>query len=433
MTPSPRLSPLPQPTRDEAGVITVGSLVQAIADELRVRRSPGVTGEVLGVLGAGQRATVTGGPRVADGLDWYEIALAPSNQVGWVAAGDPEDRWLAIVENSDLTLAWGFSVTRLQMNSGSRESLIELEADWQAGHLSWSPDGGRLAVVESKVDATLGCVLEARVLILDDAGRVMASTSPPEGWYDTAPNWSPDGALIAFTRASSTCTSTRDNRDLFVMPRDGGSERLVIGDVMAPTWSSAGDAFAFLRFDAAPTGIPGDLRGPEIWTVRADGNDPRRLGGREDVPGERERLSDSVKWAPHARLLAFSRAVGPELEHVEIAVMDEVGGVRPIAVVSEGVVRDLTWLPDGSGLAYIEERHLATAVVVLSLEGREIARYDLTDGVPDELIIAPDGTALAWKIMGAPRISIQPLHGPGHLIESVEATHVTWRGVLRSF
>jgi Tol biopolymer transport system component len=204
---------------------------------------------------------------------------------------------------------------------------------------------------------------------------------------------------------------------------------LIVENAIRPAWSPVGDTFAFLRLSGEQTGIPGDLRGPEIWTVAADGTGLRRLGGRADISGERERLSDRLAWAPDASLLAFSRAVGPELADVEIDVMDLEGQVRRVATVP-GEVRDLTWLPDGSGLVYIEGRFLATAVVVLTPDGRETARFELTDGVPDRLIVAPDGTSLAWRIQGSALLRVQPLDGSPILIDEVEATDIAWRSVL---
>jgi hypothetical protein len=94
-------------------------------------------------------------------------------------------------------------------------------------------------------------------------------------------------------------------------------------------------------------------------------------------------------------------------------------------------MRDLTWLPDGSGLAFVEERHLATALVVLSPSGEEAARFDLTDGVPNELVVAPDGSALAWGIMGTSILRVQPLAGgEAQTYQETPNAYVSWRPIL---
>jgi Tol biopolymer transport system component len=391
--------------------------------------SPELDAEPLTNLAAGQRVRVTDGPQDGDGHRWYEVTLLPSNVVGWVAASGADGvPWLAVVGNGGLALASGASVSELDVREESRRPVAELAAGWTASQPSWSPDGDRLAVAELDFDDSLQCVLGGRVVIFDAAGTVVTRTSPPPGTYDSAPIWAPDGGAIGFMR-SNACGSDQGLPALHVVAADGGPDRLIVENAIGPAWSPVGDTFAFLRLSGEQTGIPGDLRGPEIWTVAADGTGLRRLGGRADISGERERLSDRLAWAPDASLLAFSRAVGPELADVEIDVMDLEGQVRRVATVP-GEVRDLTWLPDGSGLVYIEGRFLATAVVVLTPDGRETARFELTDGVPDRLIVAPDGTSLAWRIQGSALLRVQPLDGSPILIDEVEATDIAWRSVL---
>jgi hypothetical protein len=418
---------LPAPSEGATGPIAAGDLVQVTASSVRVRSDPDASSDVVATLAAGQRVRVSDGPRDEGGYRWYEVTLLPSGLVGWAASGDEDGPWLARVENGDLALTSSGSVSLLDLGDEVPQPFVELEDGWGAFGPSWSPNGERLAIVALDVDEDLQCVVEGQVVIFDAAGTELTRTSPPAGTYDSAPIWAPDGADIGFTR-SSTCDVAEVAPELHVMAADGGQDRLVVADVIGPAWSPQGDSFAFLRFNPEQTGIPGDLRGPEIWLVGADGTGLRRLGGRADLSGERERLSDRLAWAPDGSLLAFSRAVGPELAEVEIDVMDLDGQVQPAGTVA-GEVRDLTWLPDGSGLAYIDGG-MTTAVVVLALDGRETARFELTDGVPDRLIIAPDGTAMAWRIQGSEQLRIQPLEGTAYAIDGIEATGIAWRSVL---
>lgn len=422
----------PTPSTSGSGDAPTGTIVQVLVDGLRVRDQPGLVGVPLTTLAAGQRARVKGGPQEIDGHRWYQLSFSPSGTSGWVAAGDASTPWIAVVANGKITAMGGREVLTMDAD-GTPTSVIRLDEGWYGHHLSWAPNGIALAMSQTRQDVSLGgCVLEGRVATFDDKGQMMARTSPPAGTWDTNPIWSPDSSEIAFTREKQTCATqnVQGFPDLYVMPVRGGQERLVVSNARGAVWSPAGDAFAFTRFDATPTAIPGDLRGPEIWMIAADGTGERRIGGRID-DGTRERVSGDIAWAPDGSVIAFSRAVGDDLNSTEIDLIATAGQVQAVARLTDRSVLDLTWLPDGAGLAFIEQRIGTVAIVVLSPVGEAIFRAELTDGVPNGLVVAPDGSATAWGISGTSLLRVQPLTGGDARTYTITPNNsFTWQALL---
>jgi hypothetical protein len=73
--------------------ISVGQTVIVNEDQLRLRSSPGLDGELISYLALGTRFSVIGGPQQASGLTWWQVEDPTQPLVrGWVAGDylDPE-------------------------------------------------------------------------------------------------------------------------------------------------------------------------------------------------------------------------------------------------------------------------------------------------------------------------------------------------------
>ncbi len=70
-------------------------------------------------------------------------------------------------------------------------------------------------------------------------GNAIRITDTPE--VEAQPDWSPDGARVAFTRQSVGGTST----NIFVMPALGGPARRLVAKALDPSWSPDGSPLAF--------------------------------------------------------------------------------------------------------------------------------------------------------------------------------------------
>ena len=112
--PSQGTSTTPTPSSSlPAGTIVIDGLAKSTVDSLRVRATPGTSGALLGTIDTGTVGFVVAGPVSADGYAWYQLAalgLPPTagceppvetnpfncpDWLGWVAAGQPGQAWLA--------------------------------------------------------------------------------------------------------------------------------------------------------------------------------------------------------------------------------------------------------------------------------------------------------------------------------------------------
>ncbi len=101
-SPSGTPGPTPSPTPDFGAVpdFNAGEVIVTAIDGLRVRQSPGLSGNVVtGLLPLGVELQVLMGPIPTADLAWYLVADAdpaePEFDEGWIAAGFEPDAWLA--------------------------------------------------------------------------------------------------------------------------------------------------------------------------------------------------------------------------------------------------------------------------------------------------------------------------------------------------
>jgi dipeptidyl aminopeptidase/acylaminoacyl peptidase len=244
-------------------------------------------------------------------------------------------------------------------------------------HVRLSPTGDRVAYQVTWGD------LEAR----QNRGRVMVRAAEPGAparelrasvRRDHAPEWSPDGRLIAFLGR------VRARDQLFVAPADGGAalQLTAIPDgVAAAEWSPDGRSLAFVaRVVSDPDGVVDDPRPTEseeqprrppvarvarrldykrdgagyldgrhahLFVVAADGGEPRQLtAGAWSVGG--------FSWAPDGRALAVVGDAEPDADlrrTNRLYRVDLDGGRRTLA---EGLqMADLAWSPRGDLVAVI--------------------------------------------------------------------------------
>ena len=109
----------------------------------------------------------------------------------------------------------------------------------------WSPDGGRLAVVESASSIFDPAVGRSDILVMNaDGSDVRRVTQSAPGEYAGGPSWSPDGSTIAFHVAvmPSLLTLVVERSDVFAVGADGtGLVRLTDdGRSSQPAWRQGG-------------------------------------------------------------------------------------------------------------------------------------------------------------------------------------------------
>jgi Tol biopolymer transport system component len=176
---------------------------------------------------------------------------------------------------------------------------------------AWSPDGKSIAFAHIPGSGNEDADGVIVVMDADGRGRAQVTRHPNtlDIVFDSQPAWSPDGRLIAFTRA----TFTPDGQVRFAIQTidpTGTGERLLIEDAAEPAWSPDGTNIVFTstrdRFgetcfhDCSPSG--------EIYVARADGTNPRRLTISQAD-------DHSPTWAPDGQRIAFTSDRSNRADH----------------------------------------------------------------------------------------------------------------------
>ena len=234
-----------------------------------------------------------------------------------------------------------------------------------------------------------------------DGSEPIRLTDGPEKEFD--PDLSPDGTRIAYRRNPR---ADSDAADIWLMSVDGSDKRTLTNDPersnWAPAWTPDG-RIAFARMSE-----PG---GPlELWTMRDDGTDLRRVG---------EGWCEYADPSPDGTQYACAAATGG---HYDIVVVDAATGARRPVTATSSTEFGPSWSPDGRWIAY--SRDLGTRWALL------VARPDGTE----EHEVAPEGVFstwdpdghLAWSGPGG--INVAEPDGSGRIALDYPAAFMSWAG-----
>ena len=175
------------------------------------------------------------------------------------------------------------------------------------GSPGFSPDGTRLAIEADWGDEP---ALQGIWIIpasdpdgVTQAEAQRVTTIPKGAEFDSEPQFSPDGSMIAFTRFKSF---EKKESAIHVVATDGsGLQRLTPWKLNAshPDWSPDGRMIAFDSGDVQLPGSKGD-----IYVMGADGSARTRL---TDNPGLRTgkpmKLDQNPVWSPSGKRLMYVR------------------------------------------------------------------------------------------------------------------------------
>jgi Tol biopolymer transport system component len=194
-----------------------------------------------------------------EGLEGDSSWSPDGSQVAFTRARNPEEGPYEIwVVNAD-----GSGLKRLTRHRG-----FSLAA-------AWSPDGTK--IVYATTAGTSAGAEHLRLFVMNaDGSAKRRLTRNRQGTDYSDPVWSPDGATIAFAILKPAETQRGfDSSIALIDAADGGNLRRLTRpggpDELNPNWSPDGAAIAFERNRLF------DLRQSDIWLMNADGSGKRRI------------------------------------------------------------------------------------------------------------------------------------------------------------
>jgi len=202
----------------------------------------------------------------------------------------------------------------------------------------------------------------------------------PARTYPNNPAWSPDGTRIAFELGGMSFS------EIWVMKADGREPKRLTsptwGASFQPKWSPDGKKLAFALFSFKN-------KQHDIFVMDADGrnltNLTRTIKTDENFPA----------WSPDGKKILFSST---DQKHPGIWIMDADGGNRlPLIPARKGTNAAGSWSPDGKKIVYTSNQNGNWDIWVMDLEEKK--SVNLTADWPEDEtdpIWSPDGTAILF-------------------------------------
>ncbi len=252
-------------------------------------------------------------------------------------------------------------------------SLPLLAAVTMPRHLTPSPDGQRIAFLWDRDDLS-------DLYVMPVSGgwpaRLTFDRGPAPFWWDDAPQWSPDGAWLAYT----------DKGHVWVVPARGGTPHKVsdfAGEGGSPRWVPGGERLLITTERGGRTHI--------VLTDR-EGAWPRPVSMNTGH-------AHSPEASPDGRRVAYIHQPLDDLNRTDLMLADlETGEVRLLSGTPSRHNVLPRWSPDGRTLAFLSDRPGFYELFVLDMETgaeRQVTHvgYDLSG-----LDWSPDGTRLVCTV-----------------------------------
>jgi Tol biopolymer transport system component len=243
--------------------------------------------------------------------------------------------------------------------------------------LASAPDGPRLAYARD------GQSLSGEELLTTDSlGARSALLYRRPAAHNTFRHlsWSPDGSRLAFASHGFGL-----GERIYTVAAEGGEPQEVTGTQLgfAPVFSSDGGTIAFARrlADLRPDGT--EYLSTSIWLIDSEGGQPRQL-----TPWRNGLVLTPWSFSPDGTSL-LAESAGEEEGSQPGIVSVPVGGGPPLPLVEEGV--EPAYSPDGSAIAFVRPRWTDRVTLNLGrVPGGDlfIARADGSQ--PTRLTFTPD-------------------------------------------
>jgi len=321
-----------------------------------------------------------------------------------------------------------------------------------------SPDGARIAYLESRVDWARDDRDTQLQLVDVTTGKTRQLTRERKGL--ASPAWSPDGSRLAFLAQVGSGDDAREQ--VFVMPMNGGDALQITharNGAQQFAWKPDGSAIAFVAADepANKKAIEKHLDAfrvgnndylaksaatpAHVWLVNADGTGERRLtSGSWSVPVSEPPgpPGSPLSWSPDGSQIAITRqpdAISADSDAAYVALVDATTG-KQLALTQHGKFEGFPlFSPDGSQIAYWYPREgdpvNINAIWVAPAAGGNGA--DATHALDRNIVRAlwlPDGKSLLLGAHDGTQAAmwVQPLGGAARRVNTgdVNPTQAYW-------
>jgi TolB protein len=189
-----------------------------------------------------------------------------------------------------------------------------------------------------------------------------------------SPAWAPNGRRLAFD------AQTGRNFDIWTMRADGRDRRRVTTD-------PAPDYFASWSPDGTQIVFTSDRGGEDLFVIGADGAGERRLTT-DPAPDW------GPAWSPDGTRIAFA---GNARGNLEVELVDVTGAERVALTDHPARDYDPAWSPDGTRIAFTSERDGDANVYVMNADGSGLTQLTSDPSGDWRPAWSPDGTRIAFE------------------------------------
>jgi Tol biopolymer transport system component/DNA-binding winged helix-turn-helix (wHTH) protein len=286
----------------------------------------------------------------------------------------PDDHQIAFIRY-DRTSVSVYTIPAL----GGTEHRLYRSPPGMGGGLSWSSNGNVIVFAGT----TDGDPTHVSILCLSiKDGSASPITSPPAGYLDHEPAFSPDGSQLAFIRSTVAGVAN----DVYVMPASGGVARRITFDnrpIMGPpAWTADSREIVFSSSRGASTGL---------WRVSVSGGAPRPAAGPVGEP-----QWPSIPAAGNS--LVYEQVAGRfNIFQLRLTNARRAEGSPSVLVSEKGDKMRPELSPDGSNLAFESNRLGFWEIWTCKVGSNDCTQVTALHGTAGRARWSPDGRYIAFE------------------------------------